>query len=228
MNILAWIRQPFSPASSNNWPKVPLNAPLVIGIDFDNTIVCYDALFHKVSRERGWITADVPANKSEVRNYLRQADREDDWTELQGYVYGARMGEATLFPGVMEFFRACRAAGHTLCIISHKTKFPFKGEKYDLHGAALKWLDQQGFFSETGAGLVREQVYLELTKQAKLARIAAQGCTHFIDDLPEFLAEPAFPAKVHRVLFDPGELYGDEQRFARITNWSEARKICLC
>jgi len=208
---------------------VPLNSQLSdyqpilnIGIDFDNTIVSYDALFHKVGCERGWLGAEVPINKSDVRNYLRRAGREDDWTEMQGYVYGARMAEAAMFPGVKEFLRACRAAGHSVSIISHKTRAPFRGEHYDLHRAAIAWLEEQGFFAEADLGLARENVFFELTKEAKLGRISAQRCTHFIDDLPEFLAEPAFPENVKRVLFDPNDLYGEEKRFARVRSWEEA------
>ena len=203
-----------------------MSTPLVIGVDFDNTIVCYDALFHKVSRERGWITADVPVNKSDVRNYLRRVGREDDWTELQGYVYGARMSEADMFDGVADFFQACRNAGHRVHIISHKTRFPFRGEPYDLHGAARQWLEQQGFFERLQ--VPRDAVYFELTKQAKLERIGAVGCTHFIDDLPEFLGEPHFPAGVQRLLFDPNDLYREETRFTRITDWRQARTLCSC
>ena len=107
-----------------------------IGVDFDNTIVCYDALFHKVARERNLIPAGVPVNKSDVRNHLRRAGNEAAWTEVQGYVYGARMSEAAPYPGVREFFRACRHAGVRVSIISHKTKHPYLGEKYDLHEAA--------------------------------------------------------------------------------------------
>ena len=64
-----------------------------IGIDFDNTIVSYDALFHKVAREQGVVPPNTPANKLAVRDYLRQIGKEDLWTEMQGYVYGERMDE---------------------------------------------------------------------------------------------------------------------------------------
>jgi hypothetical protein len=50
--------------------------------------------------------------------------------------------------------------------------------------------------------LAAENVWLELTKQEKIQRIAKLGCDGFIDDLPEFLSEPAFP-KIQRLLFDP-------------------------
>jgi hypothetical protein len=193
-----------------------------LGIDFDNTIVCYDGLFHRVALEGGWIPADLPANKSDVRNHLRQIGREDVWTEMQGRVYGPRLAEASPFPGVLEFFKACRHASIPVCIISHKTKTPFAGEPYDLHQAALDWLTAQGFFDPAGIGLPRSQVFLELTKQAKLQRIAACECTHFIDDLPEFLAEASFPPRTRRILFDPNRLYGPEIPFARLHAWSEA------
>ena len=52
-----------------------------IGVDFDNTIVCYDRLFHRLARERGLIPETVPQTKGAVRDYLRSIDREDDWTK---------------------------------------------------------------------------------------------------------------------------------------------------
>jgi len=196
-----------------------------LGVDFDNTIVCYDALFHKVAREKNLIPADVPVNKSDVRNYLRRTGNEDAWTEMQGYVYGARMAEATPYPGVLEFFQACRTAGIRVSIISHKTRHPFLGEKYDLHAAATSWLEQQGFFDPERLGLPRSNVFFEITKEAKLERIAERGCTHFIDDLPEFLAEAAFPASALRILFDSNNLYAEETRSVRAQTWDEIGEL---
>lgn len=199
---------------------------MLIGVDFDNTIVCYDALFHKVARERNLIPDDLPVNKSEVRNYLRKIGKEDVWTEMQGYVYGGRMSEAAPYPGVIEFFKICREAGVEVRIISHKTRHPFLGEKYDLHKAAYDWLEQQGFFDKVKIGLPREKVFFELTKQEKLQRIGQCGCTHFIDDLPELLAEPSFPQNVKKILFDSNNLYAAE-KFVRMRNWSEAPDLLL-
>ena len=198
-----------------------------VGIDFDNTIVCYDALFHRVCRERGLIPASVPVNKSEVRNYLRQVGREEDWTEMQGCVYGARMSEAEPFPQVMDFLRDALASGHGVSIISHKTRRPFRGEQHDLHAAARAWLESQGFFNPSILGLAREQVFFEETKGEKLARIGSEGCALFIDDLPELLNEPSFPGGVRKVLFDPNDLYPDAAEWRRIRSWSEARATVL-
>jgi len=196
-----------------------------IGVDFDNTIVCYDALFHKVALERGLIPSDLPVNKSDVRNYLRSVGNEDAWTEMQGYVYGARMAEAAPYPGAIEFFLACKRAGIRVSVISHKTRHPFIGEKHDLHAAALNWLELNGFFDLNKIGLSREDVVFELTKQGKLERIGQRGCEAFIDDLPEFLGEASFPQGADRWLFDPNNLYGEEARFKRALSWSHLTEI---
>lgn len=176
---------------------------MLLGVDFDNTIVCYDQVFHDVALDLGLIEPQVGRSKGQVRDWLRAQGREEDWIELQGLVYGARLGQAPPFPGVLEFLGRCRRQGVELRVISHKTCRPFKGPDYDLHQAALDWLEAQGFFAPQGLGLGRAQVCLELTKQDKLSRIGQEGCTHFIDDLPEFLAEPSFPAATRRLWFNP-------------------------
>lgn len=190
-----------------------------IGIDFDNTIVCYDQLFHRVAKERGLIGDDVPVSKEAVRNYLRATGREDDWTEMQGYVYGARMGEAQAFAGVAEFFTLAHARGLTLSIISHKTRHPYKGPPYDLHSAARGWLSNQPWYGP------HIHTFFELTKEDKLKRIASQRCDYFIDDLPEFLAEPAFPVTTQRLLFSPADTFNSA--FKRMHSWFDITAFLL-
>ncbi|NBX30845.1 hypothetical protein EBR04_10470, partial [bacterium] len=175
----------------------------MIGIDFDNTIVCYDDVFARVAVELGLVPPEVATSKTAIRDHLRAAGQEDRWTELQGTIYGPRMPDAPPFPGALEFFHACRTAGVPVAIVSHRTRFPYLGERHDLHAAARDWLTRHGFHDPAGIGLPADRVFFEETKEAKLARIADVGCTHFIDDLPELLAHPLFPRDVHRILFDP-------------------------
>jgi len=174
---------------------------MVIGIDFDNTIVSYDELFHRLAAERGLIPAGLPRQKTAVRDQLRQSGQEDIWTELQGDVYGKRMGEAPAFPGVIEFFARAQRAGPPLYIISHKTKHPVVGPPHDLHRAARSWLETHGFFDAQSIGFSPASVFFEMTRQDKLNRIAGLGCTHFIDDLEETFREELFPANVEKILF---------------------------
>lgn len=197
---------------------------MIIGVDFDNTIVCYDGIFHRIAVERGLIPPGVPVNKTAVRDHLRARGRDATFTELQGDVYGPRLVEAEMFPGVKEFFLACRQRGVTVKIISHKTQYPYAGEKHDLHAAARGWLEHNGFFAAEGIGLPRTAVFLEPTKAAKLARIDAEGCTHFIDDLPELLGDPAFPANAQRILFAPAKTGADVAGQLRLEAWEEVTR----
>lgn len=198
---------------------------MLIGVDFDNTIVCYDALFRTVALERGLIPEGIAATKGAVRDHLRSVGQEDLWTALQGYIYGARMAEAVPFPGVLDFFRRCRQKCQPVLIISHRTRYPYRGERYDLHQAARDWLTMHGFHDPANIGLPEDRVHFELTKQEKMDRIAQCGCTHFIDDLPEFLAEPEFPAGVQRILFDPADVHADSPIVTRLVTWGSVDKI---
>ena len=173
-----------------------------IGFDFDNTIVSYDALFHKVACEQGVIDVSIPVNKLAVRDYLRAAGKEDIWTEMQGYVYGARMQEAQAFPDVIDVMSRLKANGHTLAIVSHKTRHPYLGKQYDLHAAAREWIEC--YLCHDNEPLIpAEQVFFELTKDEKLARIQRFACDVFIDDLPEIILAPNFPHATKPILFDP-------------------------
>ena len=179
----------------------------VLGVDFDNTIVCYDEIFCRVAIERKLIPADLPPTKEQVRDYLRKVGREDDWTEMQGYVYGSRMAEIKPFPGVIDCIIAAVKSGINVAIISHKTRTPYRGHPYDLHTAARGWMQQQGFFDPDRIGMKETQVFFLETKQMKLEQISHCGCKWFIDDLPEFLLEDTFPNNVERLLFDPANSF---------------------
>lgn len=200
---------------------------MLIGIDFDNTIACYDKLFHQLGLERSLIPPSLPADKETVRDYLRKKGREEAWTELQGHAYGPRIQEAIPFPGVKDFFLNCRNKGILVCVISHKTRQPVRGPRVDLHQAARNWLDQQGFLNNSGIALPTDRVFFEETKEKKLQRIVDQSCSHFIDDLPEFLDLPEFPEYVERILFDPCTRYAGKVPFERASSWSVLQAALL-
>ena len=46
---------------------------MLVGVDFDNTIVSYDALFWNVALEKKLIPESVPPVKNAVRDHLRAA-----------------------------------------------------------------------------------------------------------------------------------------------------------
>lgn len=187
------------------------------GFDFDNTIVRYDRLFHRVALEKHLIPAHLPVDKNAVRDHLRAEGKEDLWTELQGYVYGARMQEAEPFPGMKETLSRLRDDGHALFIISHKTRLPYKGPAYDLHQAARNWITS--FLIDTsGKPLFADDcVFFHERKEEKIRRIAELGCDVFLDDLPEILLHESFPAQTRRYLLSAKPMEG----LAAVEDWGD-------
>ena len=174
-----------------------------IGIDFDNTIACYDSVFHTAALERGLIPAGLGRDKNSVRDHLNGSGRNADFTKLQGYVYGARMDLVAPYPGFAAFVALARDAGHQLFIVSHKTRHPMLGPPHDMHAAARGFLTARGLVGDDVGQIAPDNVFFELTKEAKVARAAALRCDLFVDDLPEILAMPGFPDDMRRILFDP-------------------------
>jgi hypothetical protein len=201
-----------------------------IGIDFDNTIACYNGVFHAAALERGLIPANLGSDKNAVRDYLNGNGRAGDFTELQGYVYGARMELASPYPGFGEFVASARQAGHDLFIVSHKTRHPILGPRHDLHAAARGFLIERGLVGADRGQIDPANVFFELSKEAKVARIAALGCEAFIDDLPEIFVSPDFPNTARRVLFDPVDQFTDlarQRNLDRRGSWSDiAAELC--
>jgi hypothetical protein len=194
-----------------------------IGIDFDNTIACYDGVFHAAALERGLIPAALGRDKNSVRDHLNSTGGKDDFTELQGYVYGRRMDLVSPYPGFAEFVAAARRKAHDLFIVSHRTMHPILGPRHDMHAAARDFLTAHGLVGQGPAQIEPSRVFFELTGDAKIARAGVLGCEMFVDDLPEILARPGFPAGMRRVLFDPDNRFAaaasDIGNVERRTSW---------
>lgn len=176
---------------------------LRVGIDLDNTIVGYDRLFRDIASDRGWLPQGFAGTKKELRDFLRTLPNgEAKWMLLQAEAYGPRMRDADLIEGVETFLCRCRSGHVGVSIVSHKTQFAAADPGgADLHEAAKSWLEDRGFFANSGYGVSRDRVFFERTRADKCRRIAVEGCTHFIDDLEEVFLDPAFPDKIARYLF---------------------------
>lgn len=178
---------------------------MLIGIDFDNTIACYDEGFLSVAREMELVPANFRGGKKAVRDAVRDGAGGDiAWQMLQARLYGRDIGRARLTDGVTMLLERARLRNIPVAVISHKTQFSPFDAATDLRLAAKAWMEANGLFDSAGMGVRPENVFFEATRQDKLRRIASLGCTHFIDDLDEVFGESAFPDGVQSYLYAAG------------------------
>jgi hypothetical protein len=174
-----------------------------IGIDFDNTIADYDAVFVHAARKRGWVGADFEGPKKLLRDTVRKLENgEIKWQILQGEVYGPQMHRAVPFAGVMAFFEEASRRGFDVFVVSHKTQFANHAEeRVDLREAALAWMEAKGFFERKRTGLSPQKVFFADNRAEKIRRIKSLGCEIFVDDLQEVFTDASFPDDVGQILF---------------------------
>lgn len=188
-----------------------------IGVDLDNTIVCYDALFHRLGR----CPDTVPINKDAVRQYIRSRFGEEEWIRLQGQAYGPHMREARAFEGALETINSWCAAGIFVAIVSHKTSVPAAGPAFDLHAASMDWLKKWNVVGNQNACVPEERVWFEQTREAKLRRIDSLRLDAFVDDLVEVFEEPGFPTGPMRLLLCENDDRFVPEGIIRVPSWRE-------
>jgi len=194
-----------------------------LGIDFDNTIVIYDELFYKVASERNLIPINFSKNKIEIRNYLRKQNKENEFTNIQSEVYGKRIIDANAAPNIFEALKKI-SNDYEINIISHKTKYPYSGEKYNLHLAAINWLEKNNFLSISGLNIKQNNIYFLPTKEKKLNAINDLKCNYFVDDLPEILKH--INKKTQRILYLNNQKMPSEKCWdITLYNWNELPEI---
>jgi len=172
-----------------------------IGIDLDNTIICYENAFATAASQLKLFSYTWSGQKNDLKKaLLSRPEGQRLWQMVQGRVYGTGIADAELFPGVERFLRRCKYLGKEVFIVSHKTEFGhFDSSGVSLREAALSWLEDKQFFGLTFE-LDRNHVFFADTRSDKVARIAELKLDVFIDDLQEVLEEPLFP-EIKKVLF---------------------------
>ena len=200
---------------------------MIIGLDFDNTIVCYDQAIVKLSQSIPDLPSSISRTKLGLRDHLRATGREAEWTAFQGTLYGPGMEHAEPFDGALETMLKVVADGHRLVIISHRSRHPYAGPPHDLHAAARAWVAQRlqslGLFSCTvdDAPTVN---FLE-TREEKITMIGKLACDVFVDDLPEVLNDTHFPSKTKPVLFDPAREHIAKPNSHQLNDWHHLPRI---
>ena len=86
---------------------------MLIGLDFDNTLACYDSVFSDEAKKKGLVKNCWEGNKKDLKNELISFNNGAHiWQTIQGQVYGPSMHKAILFPGVSRFLLRCKLQGH--------------------------------------------------------------------------------------------------------------------
>ena len=195
-----------------------------IGIDFDNTIACYDQAFGEVAilmglKEPGYIALSKVGTKAQI---MARPDGDVAWQRLQGKVYGKHMLLADVFPGFHEFLYLSKLRGHKVFIVSHKSEFGhFDVERVPLREQALVWLAQNEILQKNEFTLDRHDIFFETTREEKIQKICELGCTHFVDDLREVFDERLFPTDVGKILFRPSPAMADVSDASCAVSWRQ-------
>ena len=198
-----------------------------LGIDLDNTIICYDEVFSYVAKQRGLISPDWLGSKWEVREAVRSTPNgETTWQSIQGNVYGPLSSLARLYSGVFRFLWRCYARGLEVEIVSHKTEFGHTG-KIDtpLRAVALEFLREEQISIDNPSSLVGQVTFLD-TREAKIAYIDQQRFDWFVDDLPEVLDNIKISSETRKLGFSPDGMT-DFMSAKRVRSWGEIESEIL-
>lgn len=196
---------------------------MLVGLDFDNTIVCYNKTITRLADELFDLPPHLPRTKLALRDFLRQTNRESEWTAFQGVLYGPGMAYAEPFEQALETIQKLKDMGHFLCIVSHRSLRPHAGPAYDLHAAARAWVEQR----LVNSGLIENgMAHFHETRSQKIAAIGNLGCEVFLDDLPEVLEDEHFPRTCRTILFDP-ERSHTQSKSQCVGHWGEIPELLI-
>lgn len=170
---------------------------MLIGIDLDNTIINYNNIYKSLLDKK------YSNSKINYKNILKkklQSISLNEWTNIQGKIYGKYISKAKINNGFINFLNFVKKNKKDIeiVIISHKTKYPIIGKKYDLHKSAINFLNKKiKFFSFK----INKNIYFENTINGKINRIRKLDCDIFIDDLEKILTHKNFPEYTEKVLY---------------------------
>lgn len=171
-----------------------------IGLDLDNTIINYDNLFYQVAFENKLVPYNIKKNKISVKEFLHKKGKFENFTLIQGQIYGSLLYRAKLYRGVKSFIKCMINKGNNLYIISHKTKYPILGNKINLHEKALEFLIEHKILHYRA--VKKKNIFFEESLDDKIKKILDLKIDVFIDDLPEVVTNKKLKKSTKAILID--------------------------
>ena len=159
-----------------------------LGIDLDNTIICYDKLIYNLARKKfsKLNLKNKKISKKNIKNEIIKNYGNGQWTKLQGIIYGKEIINSILFDGFYEIIKELRD-DFELFIISHKTKYPAIGKKVNLRDSAKSFLKKNKISFCKNELIKNKNIHFANTKKQKIEIIKNNKIDIFIDDLDEIL-----------------------------------------
>lgn len=193
---------------------------MIVGFDFDNTIVNYDNVFFKIALKKKFISKNISKNKSAIKEHFFKRGKIKNWKILQSEVYGKQIFQAKPYKGFLKILKKLLYKKIEVKIISHKTLHPYYGEKINLHDLSKKWI-KKNIKIELRKKI---KVYFEKTEKKKIQRIKKAKCDFFVDDLESILKQ--LPLKTKKILFSPKKKSAKSNaKFIIISSWHELSRI---
>jgi hypothetical protein len=171
---------------------------LVLGVDFDNTIISYDKVFYSIALKEKLVKKKVKKKKTIIKQEIIKHSNEDEWTRIQGLAYGKYILKAKQYPNALIILKNL-SLKYKLYLISHKTKKPFIGKNYNLRKKAIMWLIKNNFTNSSKSPFNSKDIFFENTVKKKIERIKKLKCNIYIDDLKVILIK--LPNKIKKVHF---------------------------
>jgi len=193
-----------------------------IGLDLDNTIIDYDKIFYKEALRRKLIPKTIDKNRIKIREYIKKKSL-IEWQKLQSNIYSINLHNAVVRNGFISFINNLGNNGYNFCVISHKTKYPYKGKKINLHNLSKNWIDANINKKLNKSGVKIKKIFFETTEKKKIKKIVSEKCDYFIDDLPSVLN--LLPKNIKKILIDPKKNYNNKTDLLILRGWKSISKI---
>ena len=192
-----------------------------IGFDFDNTIIDYSEIFYEIARLNNFIPDNIGRSKSAIKDYLHKKNEKEDFTKIQGLVYGKEILRAKPAKNIIITLDYLKTCNHDLYIVSHKTKYPYIGKQINLREAANKWIYKY-IRIEDSLIFKNKNIFYENTIDSKIKRIKNLELDFFIDDLNTIIELIKSPTT--GILYDP-KFCNKETKYKKINNHIEFKNF---
>ena len=150
---------------------------------------------------------------------------ETKWTECQGQLYSKYLQFAKPFDGAISTIQDLQEKGFSINIVSHKTKFPYVGEKINLIDKSKEWIVKNLVDGKEQSILNEKQIIFTKSIDDKISAILNLKTLVFIDDLEHVLNQ--LPDRIQKIWFN-SESESESESLIACRDWAEIRnKIWL-